>query len=1008
MKSLKRRAKKSIPKAIILILIFNISILSLFIADSLINMDLSNSNDERDSKKQMLWENNPDDINDVNITEYEEKYQTFVESKVPQSSYLEDSGWWLKGDPSMGTSDGDVPLFGMNDKSVDELAQMAITEGLDFIGITNLDKFKVYIPQIGDIELEADMGLCQGAVSNARSTYGNDLMIFYGVEKNIGALDYFGLGKRIKCLLPYDPENELDNMNDLLSASTVNDVISKMESYIGASYFHEKGTVSFCVNEGVLGLWSFIEYQALASSDAPGGVVSVSDSEVHDFLEFDAGASSTTPNWDYYLDNGATMLGHLGSDAYSSGSGGPGENVKTYVKVWDNSYEMVMNSFEWGRVFTAQHDVISGMDFNVIDEYDNIAYMGDKMYSYGEQTYRIDLETTRTIQNVKLITNFQDNIQVYKTFTSADFDTSESGHVKMDITLPHSETDYFVRFEGIDTNGDRFFSSAIEYTKSDIEFPEITITNPATEEYHTNTADITLEWEKSQDLQGSTIDIWDEYWEYTPEEEGNILHTVNIQGTTYSLSSYLHDGWNTIMISSEDLWENTAKDIVHIYYHADIPVVNIFNPLNQSYHNTKDITINWTSQPSTGKSISNFSVWTDTISPVTDLPDYTNNYTFTTLPEGTNNLYVQVFQDGNFENYTTRMTIYVDTSNPSVTIDDPSDGIMYDESSSPVLMNFTGYDNGASAKVNRYEIDIYKNDELFVSETLDDDAINYTLPWDDGKYKVNLTIYDEAGNSNSDVITYYIDYYQPKLLLPKVYYTDETNFIVNWTVYDTSTSIDTIFLTFNGTTQELSNNSKGYVFTETDFNEDGIYPFSLTVNDSLGHEITRDSKVVMDTTDPIIYTVWIEDNYFSTLMGSYFRVGITMKDNLSNIKNVSLFYSIYTDPNEKYTKSIEKPTEGLSKLVIEIPLNQIQNKMTKELSLNVSFYFKVQNNVGLAVTTKEFEYNIRFDRSGPEDRLTGLQIGLIVGITAGSVALIGYSGFKIKRRREFGSLAKYY
>jgi len=221
------------------------------------------------------------------ISYYEQTYKPYVKSQLPDASYDEEIGIWLKGDTGNHVKDGDftyllygiipIPLPNANSKTVDEIVDMAIAEDLDFIGITNLESVKIYMPDLGitgvpsgDMVFNADLEAVRVAITRARFEH-PELMIYYGVEKRIGEITYFGAGQRVQCLLPFHPNQERYWMEQLLGKSDLPSILDTMSQFEGL--YRELGTNFLCINEGYLDFWSTSVFQDLAASDSVGGVV---------------------------------------------------------------------------------------------------------------------------------------------------------------------------------------------------------------------------------------------------------------------------------------------------------------------------------------------------------------------------------------------------------------------------------------------------------------------------------------------------------------------------------------------------------------------------------------------------------------------------------------------------------------------------------------------------------------------------------------------------------------
>ncbi|MHA1896098.1 MAG: hypothetical protein ACTSU2_01775 [Promethearchaeota archaeon] len=1036
-KKLSKDIKKNVSSMIILLFVFQILIISAntfsYIntgQNSLISkgsgdgsgLNMQNfvpyspggNNNDNDNKQS----NNEDSL----IKYYEETYKPYVRTRIPHPAYREEYGIWKKGDPTVHTKDGDFELWGSNEKTVDELAQDAINHGLDFIGITNLDKVKIYIPETpytpppisGEHDLYADLSATWNAVSNARYKYEGQLAIFMGVEKTVGEITYFGAGKRIQCLLPYNPNYEWNYIQNLMNVDNLDDILSVMASSYGEHY--EYGTTIFSVNDGYLDFWSVLDFQKLAQAPTTGGVMSVKADTVHPFIEY-----SNNPDgqkWDYYLAQKEDIFGAAGSDYYTKGSGGPGHVAKTYVKVWNTGYYGIMEGFSLGRVFSVQNDIITGLQMELRDNYDNIAYMGDTMESYGVQTLKIDLTNQVAIQSVKVITNYGGQNQIYKTFTSADYDTSEPGHIKMECNFEHSDAPYFIRLEGIDGNGNRFFSAPIFYEKSNMIFPEIHITNPPVDDFYINNASLNangkfdLEWTQSEDLGGATVDVWyNTYREPESYESGDGDFTIIDGGKTGTAQIVLEEGWNTIMVKAFLIGDPnglSARDITHIYYNKSAPIVNIININNGTYISNNSITIKWEAFASgAGNYIDNFSVWRDNNLDRSDgLSNTTSEKTFSSLTEGNHSFYVQAFQAGsNKYSVTTHIEVQIDRTPPAIVIQNPVNNSVYNENNSDSI-NLTINVNEPSLKILKCYIEVYRGASLIKNQSITEIQAyipyNYSLPTQDGKYTIKVTCIDYAHNIGTTYFGYSVDRYMPFLGIPYQFYFNNTDPIISWSAGDSATYIDKVWINFNNSTTFLPNTTMQYQFH---LPGEGIYNFSLGVNDSQGHSRIINSKIIVDNSSPIIYSIWVDDKFYGEY-SQYFKIGITTKDGLSGIKLVTLYYNIYNDPTDNLSGSMVKQTAGESKIVFEIPRSTIASKMD-DYECNVSFSFVVTDNVNLKASTKTYEHHIELQIPPKQNNFDPAKL-LAVAITAGVVLAVGsIVWLRWKKQRDRDLVSRY-
>jgi len=1040
-----------------LIILFALLIQFSYFSVILVSNKLSSLNNDTEGINDpiIIYQNGTIDSDSLNVDEiikyYEQTYKTFVEKPIPNASYNEESGYWIKGDPGVHTIDGDFYIHiltwdihvGSYEKTVEQLVQEAMANGCDFIGFTNLDGIRItksvleLIFQLFGIPtwllsvllggsnyltITTDWEAYHNALIQARWNHRNDnIFIFYGVEKTmmedyqyLDQLGGIGMGKRMQCLLPYRTQHQQEQMymDQLIHAApNVESVLNIMNTFYGD--YMERGSAFFSPNIGKLFEWGDADFQRMAQEEyVATGVVAVAKDQVDPFIEFNAHPSNT--NWDKCLDNGWDIFGAVGSDNYENGEGGPGLKTKTYVKVWSPGYYGVMEGFKLGRVFTAQGNCINSIDLTMEDNYDQKAYMGDTMVSYGNQTVKFKIGYNTTISQIKVITNYdtpQGYFQIYKTYTNENW-TNDGHYISANFTLPHSEDPYFVRLEGIDTNGNRFFSAPVYYKKSTVIFPEIHITEPY-DGYITNNASTKIKWTYSSELNDIRLHRFNGYKNPGSNDIGDSIYIVTGRSEfNNDGNDWIEDGWNTIMLKGRDTNTGfTAKDIIHIYCHKNFPVVSISNPRNNSYTNNNTILVQWQGMPFTGYGVENYLVWIDS-GPQYNLSSTINTYTFYDVPDGMHEIHVLINQTINYETFVANITVYVDTQNPTINIESPTNNAVFNENKTEktVTLQYTAADIDScpggilNSKVNIYkDIDNNGTWTLIQSVILEGETVLYNLTWADGKYKVNITTYDLAGNNNSAEVIYHIDLLPPLVWLPLQIYFGSDYANINWIHKDSATDIDIIKLVLeNGTV---------FLFDKTTTNKtiqypgEGKYKISLIVNDTQGHETQRNSTVFIDKTNPIIYTVWVNDQFYKG-SGRYFRVGLTVNDIMSGIKNITLNYNI-TNTQSSYASSITIMNILSYRIEFEIPY-YVLNTYTPLNEANVTFNFEAYDKVGHNTKTQNFKYELKLTIPQKEKELTVEQIFIIFGIVVG-VSLGGvYIAYKLKRRRDFGEFAKYY
>lgn len=236
-----KRSNSLSKKTVALILLFIFSFQMGMITSSPISNSDSTSNEVSDnfSNTKIVYQNpEKEPTLEEKIQYYEENYQPYVISNMPDPAYNEESGTWKKGDPGVHTKDGDFETqilmwtvhLGQYEKTVDQLVQEAINNKCDFIAFTNLDGIRIsreilslIFQAVGvptwvldlllgsgnDLTVYAGWQTYYNAIQQARYNYrntpdGDPIEIFVGTEKTIGEdiqyldqLQGLGVGKRV-------------------------------------------------------------------------------------------------------------------------------------------------------------------------------------------------------------------------------------------------------------------------------------------------------------------------------------------------------------------------------------------------------------------------------------------------------------------------------------------------------------------------------------------------------------------------------------------------------------------------------------------------------------------------------------------------------------------------------------------------------------------------------------------------------------------------------------------
>ncbi len=354
--------------------------------------------------------------------------------------------------------------------------------------------------------------------------------------------------------------------------------------------------------------------------------------------------------------------------------------------------------------------------------------------------------------------------------------------------------------------GGLFASDNVNFTV-DTTAPLITVTNPVDSALLTN-GSVNLNWTGS-DTYGIAY--------YLVNDESSFVGIAsNVSSTTNNFTLTLGDGDYSYRVTAVDNAGNTASDTVNFTVDSGTPDVTITSPINDAIVNTSSFNITWTSS-------------------ATDISYYTANGTNV----GTNTQQAVNLVDGVYT-YTVvaydaagltgsdNVNFTVDTTAPTVSFTAPTDNALL--STRPVTFNWTGSDaNG----IDHYELngtDMGTNTSFSIFSL---PAYNYTFV---------ITAYDNAGNKANDTVSFELSTDVPDITITSPIndaFVNTNLFNITWT----SNATDIAYFLANGT--NVSTNTSQAVTLV-----DGVYSYTVLVNDTTGLTSSDTVNFTVDTTAP--------------------------------------------------------------------------------------------------------------------------------------------------------------
>ncbi len=181
------------------------------------------------------------------------------------------------------------------------------------------------------------------------------------------------------------------------------------------------------------------------------------------------------------------------------------------------------------------------------------------------------------------------------------------------------------------------------------------------------------------------------------------------------------------------------------------PTISIKNPKEGDLFNTGSVSISWTGSDS-GSGIDHYEIKLDDGS--WNNVGTSTGYTFTSITDGTHTVYVKAYDKAG-NSATDYVSFSIDTTKPSISITSPEKGKIADNSS--IVIEWTGSDSGSG--IDHYEI---KLDDSSWSNIGTSTTHNFSS-LSDGTHIVYVKVYDKAGNTATDSVSFTIDTKAPLL-----------------------------------------------------------------------------------------------------------------------------------------------------------------------------------------------------------------------------------------------------
>jgi len=352
----------------------------------------------------------------------------------------------------------------------------------------------------------------------------------------------------------------------------------------------------------------------------------------------------------------------------------------------------------------------------------------------------------------------------------------------------------------------------------DVTAPVVTIISPADD--HLSTSDsVTVTWNGSDT--GSGVDHYVVSW-----EEGFPV-TLPPSALSHTFTG-LSDGSHLLTVVIYDKVGLSHTDSVEVLVDTQIPSLTITSPVQGGFVNNADVTVTWScSDAGTGIAYC--------VASIEDLASFNTtgtSCTFIDLADGTYTVLVSAYdQLGNYRDRT--VTFTVDTEAPTLVIDSPSEGQMFNVNSVTVSWSTTDANPGT--------VQVRFDGEGWVMAT-GGELMKSALS--DGEHIAYVKVTDAAGNSLEVMVNFMVDTIAPVV----AFISPEEGSIINSSVgtlrWNTDAAASCIRVDGGEWTELGTNTSWEYSL------EDGEHAIEVKVTDQAGNSATAMLNITVDTTAP--------------------------------------------------------------------------------------------------------------------------------------------------------------
>jgi hypothetical protein len=280
------------------------------------------------------------------------------------------------------------------------------------------------------------------------------------------------------------------------------------------------------------------------------------------------------------------------------------------------------------------------------------------------------------------------------------------------------------------------YGDVVLATQVDTVPPMITITSPTAGAVFA-TDSVTLAWTATDE--GTGLD------HFEVQVDNQVPTTVAPSNTSYN-ATRLPEGPHTLSVTAFDAAGNSRSASVQITVDSSPPTLHISAPRDGGFLGSSTLAVSWTVEDS-GSGVAKIEITVDSGAPVS-LSTSATRYTISSVLDGRHTINVTAIDfAGNRD--TDRIRLTIDTVPPDVAITSPMSGSVVP--SSDVTVSFTDGDAWGIARV-EIALDGESPQALDLAAT----SLGFTS-LSDGGHRVDVTVYDRAGNSRTATTSFQVD-----------------------------------------------------------------------------------------------------------------------------------------------------------------------------------------------------------------------------------------------------------